>query len=76
VLRTMAIHAFAHMTEYKGSNKSKQWMNRCFNTIYSGKYTVKQWYCYNCIELWLEFRFGRNPWKPLAEPRLKNTVLL
>jgi len=24
-LRTMAIHALAHMTEYKGSNKLKQW---------------------------------------------------
>jgi len=47
---------FAHMTEYKGSNKSKQWINRCFNTIYSGKDTVKQWYCCNCMEMWLELR--------------------
>jgi len=55
-LRTVAIHALAHMTEYKGSNKSKQWINRCFDTIYSGKDTVNQWYCRNCIEMWLEFR--------------------
>jgi len=52
----MAIHALAHNTENKGSSKSKQWINRCFNTIYSGKDAVKQWYCCNCIEMWLEFR--------------------
>jgi len=51
----MAIHALAHMREYKGSNKLKQWINRCFNIIYSGKDTVKQGYCYNYIEMWLEF---------------------
>jgi len=42
--------------EYKGSSKSKQWINRCFNTIHSGKDTVKRWYCFNCTDMWLEFR--------------------
>jgi len=53
-LRTMAIHALAHVTKYKGSNKSNSVDNRCFNTIYSSKDTVK--HCYNCIEMWLKFR--------------------
>jgi len=38
---------------HKGSNKSNQLINRVFNAIHSGKDTVKQWYCYNRIELWL-----------------------
>ena len=66
----MAIHALAHMREHKGSNKLKQWINRCCNIIYSGKDTVKQSYCYNCKEMWLEFRprhFRRNR-PPVATP--------
>jgi len=39
-----------------GNTELKQWLNRCFNTIYGGEDTVKQWYCYNCIEMWLGFR--------------------
>ena len=39
-----------------GNTELKQWINRCFNTIYGGEDTVKQWYCYNCIEMWLGFR--------------------
>jgi len=46
-------NASARMAQHEGNNKSNQLINRVFDTIHSGKDTVKRWHCYNSIELWL-----------------------
>jgi len=63
---------------HKGSNKSNQLINRVFNAIHSGKDTVKQWYCYNRIELWLRISsqaitvcFGETPGSRSRNPGWK-----